>query len=109
VTSGDRDAKIAPPLRTAEDNEGLWRGIQNGTIDTVASDHAPKLKETEDDLIRGVPPMEIFSFITQTLLRPGDRAFVESPSYDRSITLLRRASAKVVGIPLSAHPVDHVR
>jgi DNA-binding transcriptional MocR family regulator len=44
--------------------------------------------------------LEIFSFATHTLLRPGDRAFVESPSYDRAITLLRRAGAQVVGIPL---------
>ena len=50
--------------------------------------------------------MEIFAFITQTLLRPGDRAFVESPSYDRAITLLRRAGAQVVGIPLQEDGVD---
>jgi len=42
-------AKIGPPLRTAQDNEGLWGGIQDGTIDTVASDHAPKPKEIADD------------------------------------------------------------
>jgi 2-aminoadipate transaminase len=53
-----------------------------------------------NQVLIGNSSLEIFSFITQTLLRPGDRAFVESPSYDRSITLLRRASAQVVGIPL---------
>jgi len=42
-------AKIGPPLRTLEDNEGLWQGIQEGTIDTVASDHAPKAKGVNDD------------------------------------------------------------
>ena len=30
-------AKIGPPLRTPEDIQGLWQGIQDGTIDTVAS------------------------------------------------------------------------
>lgn len=54
-------AKIGPPIRTPEDNEGLWRGIQDGTIDTVASDHAPKSKEAEDDFFEapyGSPQVE---------------------------------------------------
>jgi len=42
-------AKIGPPLRTSEDNEALWRGLIDGTIDVVASDHAPKAKRREDD------------------------------------------------------------
>ena len=53
-----------------------------------------------EQILIGNSSMEIFAFITQTLLRPGARAFVESPSYDRAITLLRRAGAQVVGIPL---------
>ena len=52
-----------------------------------------------EQILIGNSSMEIFAFITQTLL-PGDQAFVESPSYDRAITLLRRAGAQVVGIPL---------
>ena len=53
-----------------------------------------------EQILIGNSSMEIFAFITQTLLQPGDRAFIESPSYDRSITLLRRAGAQVVGIPV---------
>ena len=34
-------AKIAPPLRTAEDCAALWAALADGTIDLVASDHAP--------------------------------------------------------------------
>ena len=30
-----------PPLRGAADREALWRGIADGTVDTLASDHAP--------------------------------------------------------------------
>lgn len=50
--------------------------------------------------------LEIFSFITQVLLSPGERAFIESPSYDRAITLLRRAGAELVGIPLEEDGFD---
>lgn len=34
---------FSPPLRKEKDNEGLWAGIQNGTIQTVATDHCPFL------------------------------------------------------------------
>ena len=34
-------AKVAPPLRDAEDVEALWDGIAAGTIQTVGSDHVP--------------------------------------------------------------------
>jgi dihydropyrimidinase len=30
-----------PPLRKARDRDALWAGLANGTIDTIASDHAP--------------------------------------------------------------------
>jgi dihydropyrimidinase len=30
-----------PPLRADADREALWRGIADGTVDTLASDHAP--------------------------------------------------------------------
>jgi dihydropyrimidinase len=30
-----------PPLRDRADQEALWRGLIDGTIDTIASDHAP--------------------------------------------------------------------
>ena len=42
-------AKIGPPLRTEADNEALWQGLADGTLVTVASDHAPKPKKVTDD------------------------------------------------------------
>jgi dihydroorotase len=42
--------KVNPPLRTAADVEGLRQGLADGTIDCVATDHAPhpaEAKETE--------------------------------------------------------------
>ncbi|MFI4989032.1 MAG: dihydroorotase family protein, partial [Alphaproteobacteria bacterium] len=34
-------AKVSPPLRTPEDREALIAGLADGTIDVIASDHAP--------------------------------------------------------------------
>ncbi|MUL40898.1 dihydroorotase [Streptomonospora sp. PA3] len=42
--------KVNPPLRTAEDVQALREGLADGTIDCVATDHAPhpaEAKETE--------------------------------------------------------------
>jgi dihydroorotase len=44
--------KVNPPLRTAEDVEALREGLADGTVDAVATDHAPHAledKETEWD------------------------------------------------------------
>ena len=37
--------KMNPPLRSAEDREALVRGILDGTIDMIATDHAPHSAE----------------------------------------------------------------
>lgn len=37
----DGNKKMNPPLRTKADNEAMIEGINDGTIDAVASDHAP--------------------------------------------------------------------
>lgn len=46
----DTNAKINPPLRTAEDVAAIKEGLADGTIDVIATDHAPHAieeKETE--------------------------------------------------------------
>jgi dihydroorotase len=35
------DAKVNPPLRTEQDRLGLIEGLRDGTIDCIATDHAP--------------------------------------------------------------------
>ncbi len=44
----DTDAKVNPPLRTAEDIEALIAGINDGTVDCIATDHAPHHLESKD-------------------------------------------------------------
>jgi allantoinase len=41
IREGATMFKCAPPIRTAEDRDGLWRGLQDGQIDLIASDHSP--------------------------------------------------------------------
>jgi allantoinase len=41
IREGATTLKCAPPIRTAADRDGLWRGLTDGQIDLVASDHSP--------------------------------------------------------------------
>src|SRR5215210_6244365 len=41
VEGYDTNAKMNPPLRTAEDVEALKEAVKDGTIDLIATDHAP--------------------------------------------------------------------
>lgn len=51
--------KMNPPLRTTQHREALWAGIDDGTVDCIATDHAPHTKEEKTrqgtSLLRDVP------------------------------------------------------
>ena len=49
-------AKVSPPLRTEADVEALWRGLKEGYIDTVASDHVAYSQEQKLASIWDSPP-----------------------------------------------------
>lgn len=42
------NAKVNPPLRTKEDLEAVKKGLSDGTIDAIATDHAPHAEEEKD-------------------------------------------------------------
>jgi dihydroorotase len=44
----DTNTKMNPPLRTEADRKALWKGVRDGTIDAIATDHAPH-SEIEKD------------------------------------------------------------
>jgi len=48
ATSYDPLFKVNPPLRTAEDIQALREALADGTIDAVATDHAPHAHEDKD-------------------------------------------------------------
>jgi dihydropyrimidinase len=88
-------AKIGPPLRAPEDNEGLWHGIRDGTIDTIASDHAPKAKEAHDDFSQaayGSPQVETLLTVTHDAGVNTGRV-----SFPRLVQLLSETPAKIFG------------
>lgn len=48
-------AKVNPPLRTEEDRYGLIGGLKDGTIDMIATDHAPHSREEKDEGLEAAP------------------------------------------------------
>jgi dihydroorotase len=48
VSSYDTNTKMNPPLRTAEDVQAVLRAIADGTVDVIASDHAPHHADTKN-------------------------------------------------------------
>ena len=49
----DGKFKMNPPLRSAEDRDALVAGILDGTIDMIATDHAPHSKEDKSKGLEG--------------------------------------------------------
>lgn len=51
--------RMKPELKTVEDNEALWEGLNDGTIDCIGTDHAPHLiTEKLEKLTFGIPSIE---------------------------------------------------
>ena len=59
-----------------------------------------------DRIIVGQGSLQLQDLVARMLVRPGDVVYVEEPTYDRTLTLLRRAGARVIGFPLAADGPD---
>ena len=95
--SYDTHAKCNPPLRTAADQAALRAGLADGTIDAIATDHAPHAaieKDVEfEQAAFGVIGLETALPLSLELVRAG----VVSPS--RLVALLSSQPATVLNLP----------
>jgi dihydroorotase len=75
VRGYNTNAKVNPPLRTREDVEAIIEGLADGTIDVIATDHAPHHadeKDREFDLASfGISGFETALALTLGLVRSG--------------------------------------
>jgi 2-aminoadipate transaminase len=55
-----------------------------------------------DSVLTGNGSLQLLEFLCLQMLEPGDVVLTEAPTYDRTLTILRRHGAQVVGIPLEA-------
>jgi len=98
LESFDSVYKVNPPLRTARDIAALIEGLADGTIDAIASDHAPHapaLKELELDRAPfGMIGLEtMLPICIKTLIEPGH---LDWPTL---ISKLSVNPARILGIP----------
>lgn len=92
----DTNYKVNPPLRTEEDRQALIQGIKDGTIQAVATDHAPHAveeKEQEMDLAPSgmIGLQTALSVLWQGLVEPK----IIAP--ELLLTLLTTGPASVIG------------
>lgn len=94
--------KMNPPLRSEEDRQALLAGVLDGTIDMVATDHAPHAAEEKsrglEGSLMGVVGLETaFPVLYTRLVRPG------LMSLARLVELLHDAPARrfAFGTPLA--------
>ena len=69
----DTNAKLNPPLRTEADCQALLRGLRDGIIDAIATDHAPHAREDKlcefDDAAPGISCIETALATVLTLVQ----------------------------------------
>jgi dihydroorotase len=74
--SFDPSFKMNPPLREQADVDGLRAALQDGTIDAIATDHAPHASETKEVPFEEAPPGMLgvetaLAVVLTTLVEPG--------------------------------------
>jgi len=71
----DALAKVNPPLRTEDDRQAMIEAVNDGTVDCLATDHAPHAgheKETEFDVAPcGISGLDTALSVTWALVRDG--------------------------------------
>ncbi len=98
VLSAGMNAKVNPPLRTEEDRQKLIDGLIDGTLDVIATDHAPHSKEE-----KAQPPQKAPSGMIglETALALCITNLVEPGYLTLSELLLRMSTrpAEIYGLP----------
>ncbi|MEA2660485.1 MAG: dihydropyrimidinase [Chloroflexota bacterium] len=64
-------AKVNTPLRSADDQEALWGGIADGTIDTIGSDHLAIDRARKRSIWDGIPGLPGVATLLPVMLSEG--------------------------------------
>ncbi len=104
----DTNFKVNPPLRSPEDRDALRLGVADGTIDVIATDHAPhSVEEKEAEFDRSPPgtiglETALASMLTE-LVGPG------TLSLERAIQAMSVAPARILSATDHGGPIESGR
>ena len=92
------NAKMSPPLRTKADQEAIIEGLRDGTIDAIATDHAPHAPhEKEQEFARapfGMLGLETsLGLVVTHLVKPGVLTL------SQMVEKMSLAPAHILGVP----------
>jgi len=93
----DTNTKMNPPLRTAADVEAIKEGLADGTIDAIATDHAPHT-DSEKDVEFDFAPFGIIGLETALGLSVTELVDKKILSWSALISKLSTNPAKILGI-----------
>jgi len=96
LTTFDTNAKVNPPLRTKEDVKFIKNALNDGTIDVIATDHAPHI-ESEKELEFNDAPFGMIGLQTTLALsiKLVDGKII---SWPRLIELLSTNPSRILGL-----------
>lgn len=96
VRNYDPNTKMNPPLRTRKDVEAVIAGLKDGTLDAIATDHAPQSaveKDVEFDYAsNGIIGLETALPLTLGLVREGHFTLMEA------VARLTTGPARILGL-----------
>ena len=97
VKGFDTATKVAPPLRSARDVAAIKEGLKDGTIDCIATDHAPHTQEDKELDFDAAPPGLIgletaFGLVMKELVIPGILTLPQA------VDKLSAAPARIIGL-----------
>jgi dihydroorotase len=100
----DTNRKMNPPLRAPEDRDALREGLADGTIDAVATDHAPHAVEEKESEFDLAPPGTIgletaLAAVLTELVEPGHL------SLPRAIEAMSTTPARILGASEHGGPI----
>lgn len=95
VLESGTNAKMNPPLRTIEDQQAIIKGLQDGTIDAIITDHAP---HAEEEKAKGlaVAPNGIIGFETALAATITNLIAKKQISYLDMVRLMSYTPAKLL-------------
>jgi dihydroorotase len=103
----DTNFKMNPPLRTKDDIDAIIKGLKDGTIDCIASDHAPhSLEEKESEF--QYAPNGIVGFETTLGLSFSELVHKNKLNLDELIKKLSINPRKILTLPIPKFQIGEI-